>query len=187
VGGLLQCNFVGRLLAVAALVPFSVMPLVAKGAEARDEGNGLRSLDAELRAVKQEVLEINQELLDLEEAVLYPPDEQLVVFVALSAESESELDTVQIKLDGRVVAEHKYHADELDALRNGGAQRLHVARLPRGVHTLVASLTGLSATGERYRRDISATIVKGLGPKYLELRLAQEGDRGESEVTVRQW
>ena len=139
-------------------------------AAAADGGeNGLHGLDRELQAIKHEAVDLGQALLELEEAVLYPRDLQLIIFVSLSPKSTIRPETTQVKLNGDVVAEQAYNDEEIAALRGGDVQRLYTGRLPYGKHRLVASLEGLSKTGKRYRRQITAALLKGPGPKYVEL------------------
>jgi hypothetical protein len=172
------------LLAIGLVIGIVAVLNVAKAADGQDP---LHGLDRGLQAIKQEAVDINQELLDLEEAVLYPPDQQLVVFVSLPAESRFRPETVQVTLNGDEIAERTYTHEEGVALRNGGVHRLHMGRLPDGAHTLVVSVAGLSETGQPYRREISATIVKGLGPKYVELGIQPAGKDEAPKLTIEAW
>lgn len=149
--------------------------------------NRLQDLDRDLQAIKQEAVDIGEALLELEEAVLYPRDLQLIVFVSLSPETTLRPATVQIKVNGERVLTQALDDEGILALRTGGAQRLYMGRLPYGQHTLAASLESSSETVQRYRHRVSATFLKGLGPKHMEL-VIQVTDRGsDPKLTLREW
>lgn len=171
---------------VSLLVQLSTS-LVGVAADPQDTQNGLQSLDRSLQKLKQDALEINGELLELEEALLYPPEEQLVIFVSLTAESAFKPKMVQVEINGEMIVNHQYSARDVEALRGGGVQRLHVARLPRGEHVLAASLVGLNETGQRYRCEGSATLIKNSGPSYIEVHIEKKREHREPTVTIAQW
>ena len=97
------------------------------------------------------------------------------------------LDSVKLELDGKQVAAHLYTPRELDALRRGAVQRLHTANLGRGEHELVAVFTGKGPNGRDYRRAASLDLDKGLGPKYVELRIRDTEARQQPEFDIREW
>lgn len=173
------------MLLLVALLVGSVSALNASDADGGN--NDLRRLDRELQAIKQEAVAINQALLELEEAVLYPRDLQLIVFVSVSPESAIWPETAQVRLNGDLVAEHDYTDEEVGALRGGGAHRLYTGRLPYGQHSLIIAVVGFSETGERYRRQVSAGLLKGPGPKYVELGIGAAGRNGEPKLTLQEW
>lgn len=176
--------FLRALLSVVLLIG-SVTELNAADANGGD--NALRSLDRELQAIKQEAVDINQALLELEEAVLYPRDLQLIVFVSLSPESAIRPESVQLRLNTKLVADRKYTDAEVVALRSGGAHRLYTGRLPYGQHLLVTSFVGFSKMEERYQRQTSAAVLKGPGPTYVKLEIGVAGRNGEPKLTLQEW
>jgi hypothetical protein len=144
-------------------------------------------VDKEIQAVKQEVLEINREIMLLEEQLLYPHDQQLLVFVTLSNNGSLDVASISLTLDGKRVSQHAYSQTERAALNQGGAHRLYVGRLENGVHELHVSLAGTSAQGQTILREQSAEFVKGSKQKVMELNIVS-GDNGKDpEFTIHQW
>ena len=84
----------------------------------------MKGLDEQVQDIKTDVLGIAAELNLLEEKLLYPSGTQLAVFVALAQGDSVRLDAVQVRIDGELVAHYIYSFKELEALRNGGVQRL---------------------------------------------------------------
>ena len=63
------------------------------------------------------------------------------------------LDSVQLKIDNKVVSNYLYTRREVEALHRGGVQRLYMGNLKTGEHELVAIFTGKGPSGRDYRRD----------------------------------
>ena len=90
------------------------------------------SLDAEIEALKKEVLSLNRDLFILEEDLLFPPNTQFSVFLSMDAGALFGLDSVQLKINDKNIANHLYTERELAALKRGGVQRLYIGNLPSG-------------------------------------------------------
>ncbi|MCW8956244.1 MAG: hypothetical protein OQL09_05125, partial [Gammaproteobacteria bacterium] len=102
----------------------------------------LKGLDEQVQDIKKDVLDLTSELSLLEEKLLYPSNTQVSVFVSLTEGDEFKLDSVQVKLDNKVVAQHLYTFRELEALQSGGVQRLYTGNIKSGSHDLVFSFMG---------------------------------------------
>jgi hypothetical protein len=97
------------------------------------------------------------------------------------------LDSVELKVDGKSVASYLYTEREVEALRLGGVQRLYVGNLRAGAHELVAFFTGQGPNERDYRRGATYTLEKGLGTKYVELRIEDRQKKQQPEFTVKEW
>ena len=106
----------------AALVPF--LPAGADEAP--------RSLEKDVQDLKSEVLALNRDLFVLEEELLYPANTQVAVFVSMDVGELFELDSLELEVDGKSVASYLYTEREVEALREGGVQRLYVGNLRAG-------------------------------------------------------
>jgi invasion protein IalB len=98
----------------------------------RDERH--RSLDKEVQALKKEVLDLNRDLFLLEEELLFPANSQVAFFVSMDVGEYFELDSVNIQIDGKEVANYLYTERETEALLRGGVHRIHMANLKTGTH-----------------------------------------------------
>lgn len=144
----------------------------------------IKGLDEQVQDIKKDVLGISTELSQLEEKLLYPSNTQVSVFVSFAKKGGFRLDAMDIKLDGREVAHHLYTAKELDALKNGGVQRIFTGNIRTGAHKLEVSFLGKSLTGD-YRKNGSFTINKGVKPKLVEIKVAGPG-LGKS-IELKEW
>ena len=131
----------------------------------------MKGLDEQIQDVKTDVLGIAADLNQLEEKLLYPSNTEVSVFVSLAPGAKFRLDAVEIRLGGKPVANHLYSFRELEALRKGGVQQLYTGNLRTGAHRMQVTVIGKSAGGADIRRTKSFQVVKGVGPKFVELTL----------------
>ncbi len=145
------------------------------------------SLDEDIQSLKQDVIALNRDLFILEEELLYPANTQLAVFVSLDVGEFFKLDSVQLKVDDKVVSNYLYTQREVDALHRGGIQRLYMGNLKAGEHELVAIYTGMGPNGRDYRRGASLVINKSLGAKFVELKIVDNPSSEQPDFSIREW
>ena len=86
-----------------------------------------RRLDGRVQDLKSDVIRLNRDLLVLEEELLFPANTQVALFVSMDVGKMFELDSVQIKLDDKVVTNYLYTPLEVA----GAAPRRRAAGLAR--------------------------------------------------------
>lgn len=146
-----------------------------------------QSLDRRIQGLKQEAIDLNRDLFVLEEELLYPASTQLAVFLSLDVGEFFKLDSVQIKIDDKVVTNHLYTEREIAALRRGGVQRLYLGNLRAGQHELVAFFTGKGTHERDYKRGANLKFDKTTDPKYIELQIRDDSGKLQPEFSVKQW
>jgi hypothetical protein len=178
----------GAALDAAAAVPADA-PAAAEGAAAPADAPpaDFRSIDSEVQGLKKEVLDLNRDLFLLEEELLFPANTQVAVFLSLDVGTFFELDSVQIKLDDKEVANYLYTEREVEALNRGGVQRVYIGNLKVGKHELVAFFTGKGPYERDYKRGATLNFEKGVGAKYLELRISDRQSKQQPEFVVKEW
>ncbi len=157
---------------------------LAKTGEADTE---FRSLDQEVQDLKREVLDLNRDLFVLEEELLFPANTQVAIFVSMDVGTFFQLDSVQIKLDDKDVSNYLYTSREADAMLRGGVHRIHLGNLKVGDHELVAFFTGEGPHERDYKRGAELMFEKGVGPKYIELRISDRVSKQQPEFIVKEW
>lgn len=160
------------------------MSVQASESESRDQ---FRSLDQDVQTLKKEVLDLNRDLFLLEEELLFPANSQVAFFISMDVGEYFELDSVNIKIDGKEVANYLYTAREADALIRGGVHRVHMANLKTGDHELIAIFTGKGPHVRDYRRGATITFDKGIGAKYLELEITDRVKKQQPEFVIKEW
>jgi len=145
------------------------------------------NLDSRIEDTKKAVIELNRDLMVLEEELLFPASTQVAVFVSMDVGKLFDLDSVQVKLDDREVANYLYTPAEGQALHRGGVQRIYLGNLKTGSHELVAFFTGGGPHQRDYRRATSVKFDKGTDPKYIELRIKDSTGKQQPEFDVHIW
>ena len=173
------------LIAVAALA-FSLTTVAEENAEAESREQ-FRSIDKDVQSLKKEVLDLNRDLFLLEEELLFPANSQVAFFISMDVGEYFELDSVNIKIDGKEVANYLYTAREADALIRGGVHRVHMANLKTGDHELVAIFVGKGPNIRDYRRGATLNFNKGIGAKYVELEITDRVKKQQPEFVIKEW
>jgi len=180
---------VALLAALAALgaVPagFAQTPAPAAASAAPSAAGG--GVDQQVQSLKSDVLDLNRDLFVLEQELLYPANTQVAVFVSIDAGTFFALDSVQLKIDGKEVANYLYTPREVNALVQGGVQRLFVGNLKVGKHELVAFLTGKGPHDRDYTRGASLQFQKDIGAKYLELTITDDQSKLQPQFRIKDW
>ncbi len=175
-------NLIGQFIVILLLLTMSV------SASAAENGvQSQRALNSKIQGLKEQVLELNRDLFILEEDLLFPANTQFSVFLSMDAGQLFNLDSVQLKIDDKIVANHLYTERELEALRRGGVQRLYVGNLAYGEHELIAFFTGQGPSKRDYRRGTTVKIEKSTDPQYVELKISDNATKEQPEFNVKVW
>lgn len=146
-----------------------------------------RTLDGKVQALKKEVKALNRDLFILEEELLFPSSTQLAVFLSIDVGNFFRLDSVQLKIDDKVVANHLYTKRELEALKRGGVQRLYIGNVKSGEHELIALMRGPGPNNREYRRGATIKFNKDSAAKFMELKIVDVTQKLQPEFVVKEW
>ncbi len=144
-------------------------------------------LDGRVQDVKGDVIRLNRDLLVLEEELLFPANTQVALFVSMDVGKLFSLDSVQVRLDDKVVSNYLYTPLEVQALHRGGVQRMYVGNLKSGEHTLTAFFTGKGPHDRDYKRGATVKFEKTTGAKYIELQIKDSSGKLQPEFDVKVW
>jgi hypothetical protein len=172
---------------VAAAAPAPAATPAAAPAPAPDAAADTKGLDQEIQGLKKDVVDLNKDLFVLEEELLFPANTQVAVFLSIDVGDFFSLDSVQLKIDQKEVINYLYTPRELDALLKGGVQRLYVGNLKVGPHELVAFFNGKGPNDRAYKRGASLHFEKGVGAKYLELKIDDRQKKLQPEFEIKDW
>jgi hypothetical protein len=174
----------------AAAAAKSAAPAAASAvptAPASDAATDTRGLDQDIQGLKKDVVDLNRDLFVLEEELLFPANTQVAVFISMDVGEFFALDTVTLKIDQKEVANYLYTPREVEALAKGGVHRLYLGNLRAGQHELVAFFSGQGPHERDYRRGATLKFQKGIGAKYLELKINDRQRRQQPEFEIKDW
>ena len=176
------------LISVLAAIAVSLPAFAADAADPLPASEADRSaLDGEVQSLRREVVDLNRDLFMLEEDLLFPASTQVAVFVSMDVGTFFALDSIQLKVDDKEVANYLYTAREQDALKRGGVQRLWLGNLKAGDHEVTAFFTGQGPHDRDYKRGTTLKVEKGVGAKYVELKVSDKLTKLQPEFVVRVW
>ena len=173
--------------ATAQTAPAATTAAAAPAAAAPAPTPAAAGLDERVQQAKSDVIKLNRDLLVLEEELLFPASTQVALFVSMDVGKLFELDSVQIKLDDKLVSNHLYTPLEVEALHRGGVQRLYLGNLKSGTHEIVAFFTGRGPHERDYKRGATIKFDKGTGAGYVELRIKDSLGKLQPEFDVKVW
>ena len=146
-----------------------------------------KTLDQEVQGLKKDVIDLNKDLFVLEEELLFPANTQVALYVSMDVGTFFALDSVTVKIDNKEVKNYLYTAREADALLKGGVQQIYLGNLKVGKHELVAFFSGKGPVERDYKRGATITFDKGVGAKYLELKITDRVAKHQPEFAIKDW
>ena len=147
----------------------------------------LKTLDQEVQGLKKDVIDLNKDLFVLQEELLFPANTQVALYISMDVGSFFALDSVTLKIDNKEVKNYLYPAREADALLKGGVQQIYLGNLKVGKHELVAFFTGKGPVERNYKRGATISFDKGVGAKYLELKITDRVPKHQPEFMIKDW
>ncbi len=202
-GALLACAWAAALAAPAAATaaagspPTATAPATpASGTTAAPDvapaagvapADNFKTLDQEVQGLKKDVIDLNKDLFVLEEELLFPSNTQVALYVSMDVGAFFALDSVTVKIDNKEVKNYLYTAREADALLKGGVQQIYLGNLKVGKHELVAFFTGKGPAERDYKRGATINFDKGVGAKYLELKITDRVAKHQPEFAIKDW
>jgi hypothetical protein len=161
--------------------------VTATGTAAATDAAGTSALDQQIQDLKKDVIDLNRDLFVLEEELLFPANTQVAVFVSMDVGDFFALDSVSLKIDNHDVMNYLYTPREVAALIKGGVQRLYVGNLKAGGHELVVLFNGKGPNDRYYRRGANLKFEKGVGAKYLEVKITDDARAQQPEFEIKDW
>jgi hypothetical protein len=147
----------------------------------------LKTLDQEVQGLKKDVVDLNKDLFVLQEELLFPANTQVALYISMDVGTFFALDSVTVKIDNKEVKNYLYTAREADALLKGGVQQIYLGNLKVGRHELVAFFTGKGPIERGYKRGATINFDKGVGAKYLELKITDRVPKHQPEFMIKDW
>ena len=175
--------------AAAPTVPEAAAPAAPAAATSAPDAPpaDFKTLDQEVQGLKKDVIDLNKDLFVLEEELLFPANTQVALYVSMDVGTFFALDSVTVKIDNKEVKNYLSTAREADALLKGGVQQIYLGNLKVGKHELVAFFTGKGPVERDYKRGATISFDKGVGAKYLELKITDHVAKHQPEFAIKDW
>jgi hypothetical protein len=153
-----------------------------------------RELDAEAESLLLRVLDMGAEMAIVDEQRARPEQTQLMVVFSLEPGLAYTPGRVELRIDGQTIASQHYSAQQLRALRQGGAHHLYWENVPAGRHELSVQLledkpSDGSGKPSKVQRQASMMFVSGVGRRVMEVSLSRHPDPKQSIplMAIKEW
>lgn len=154
----------------------------SQGAEA-----DLKQVSKSIQELKQNVITLNKDLRLMEEKLLFPSSTKYTIFVSVSSGTFFTLESIKLKLDGKLVSTQLYSEKQRQAMLRGGVHKLYVTNLNEGDHTATLFFTGVGSGGRDYKRASTIEFKKGPAGEYLEVAISDDSVTQEPVFSIKQW
>jgi hypothetical protein len=166
----------------SCIVSCMVSCMVASAAETVQQS----AVAPQVENLKASVLTLNRDLLILEEELLFPPSNQIAVYLSMDLGQYFSLDAVKLEVDNKLVASDLYTDKQTKALFRGGVQRLYVGNLKTGEHEISAFFTGRGPQQD-YKRGAKLVVTKEQTPLVLELKIIDSAEQMQPTFDIKEW
>ena len=170
---------------IIALFISGLSPIWAAGKPDKKTDNN--SLDTEIERIKKEALLLNRDLVMLENELLFKEQDQLSVFLSMPPQTAVKLKGIELKVDGKAIANNLYTETELKPLHYGGKQRLFLGRIKRGKHKLLITFAVIGEDKKQKQGEVSFDFNKNRPAKFLELKMAEDNQKEQPLFSVKEW
>jgi len=161
-------------------------PATAPASTAPSESVQQPAVTPQVENLKVSVLNLNRDLLILEEELLYPPSNQVAVYLSMDIGQFFNLDAVKLEIDNKLVASELYTDKQISALYRGGVQRLYIGNLKAGTHEVSAFFTG-RGPHQDYKRGAKLVVNKAQTPLVLELKIIDSTAQLQPTFEIKEW
>ena len=144
------------------------------------------AVSPQVENLKESALNLNRDLLILEEELLYPPSNQIAIYLSMDMGKFFNLDAVKVEVDNKLVASELYTDKQISALIRGGVQRLYIGNLKTGQHEISAFFTGRGPQQD-YKRGAKLTVNKTQSPLVLELKIVDSTAQLQPTFDIKEW
>lgn len=174
-----------KLLQIFNVVLLIVLSSLSHAAETND--GDFRSMDESLSELKENVVRLNRDLFILKEQLLFPSNSQVSVFISIDGVSFFSLDSVEVKLDKKTVANHLYTQHEIKALKAGGVHRVFLGNAKSGSHEVTVLFRGIDHHNREIRRAITHDIKKKDQEKFIQVSVVDDKEKQRPDFLVDEW
>ena len=170
----------------APAVAPATAPVAVPASTAPTESVQQPAVTPQVENLKVSVLNLNRDLLILEEELLYPPSNQVAIYLSMDLGQFFNLDAVKLEIDNKLVASELYTDKQINALFRGGVQRLYIGNLKTGEHEVSAFFTGRGPQQD-YKRGAKLIVNKAQTPLVLELKIIDSSAQLQPTFEIKEW
>lgn len=131
--------------------------------------------------------EIKKEIIELQEILFNPGKSQLAILLSVNTKSDFRLDSVSLYIDNKKTKTYFYSERESRSLLNKAMQKLYIADISEGEHTLKAQFTAFDKNKKSYKISSSSKFTKKNSTKYVGLKISKSDKQDLPVLNIEIW
>ena len=116
-----------------------------------------------------------------------PKNNEILAVVSLDITQSFKVDSVSLVIDDDVVSARTYGARDIAAFRPGAVLAHFQGNMERGEHQVTVFYTGIDSQNRPFKREGSFVVTKGVGPRYVELKIFNADDPDHPAFSMEEW
>lgn len=138
----------------------------------------------QLQALKLEMVQLNKHVKQLKEQGNNPAEQLLSLYLSLEVNDKFDLYNVKIVIDNKLELSKNYSDKEINALKQGGVQRLYMKNIVKDAHRISAFLLGTDKKGKTYRLGATGHFDNTQSSSAIELKVHLSTTTEKVELTL---
>ena len=107
----------------------------------------------QLQLLKLEMVQLNKQMKQLTEQRSNPAEHLLSLYLSLEVIDIFDLYNIKIVIDDKLVLSKNYSDKEINALKQGGVQKLYLKNMVKAEHQISALISGVDKQGKSYKHE----------------------------------
>lgn len=128
----------------------------------------LTKLYQQSRKTQKDALLLLKDIYALEESIIFPENDQLIVFMKQNYRAEVLLQQLNVHIDGQLIKSLQFQMGDLEILMNRGMLRLAALLVPPGKHLVEVEILTVNTGPIKQKFDFD----KLSRPQFINLSLA---------------
>jgi len=124
-----------------------------------------------LQALKLDMVQLNKQVKQLKEQRNNPAEQLLSLYLSLEVSDKFDLYNIKIVIDNKLVLSKNYSDKEINALKQGGVQRLYMKNIVKDEHRISAFILGTDKKGKTYKHGATGHFNNTQSSSAIELKV----------------
>jgi len=125
----------------------------------------------QLQALKLEMVQLNKDVRQLKTQGNNAAEQLLSLYLSLEVNDKFDLYNVKVVIDNKLVLNKNYSDKEINALKQGGVQRLYMKNIVKDAHRISTFILGTDKKGKTYKLAATGHFDNTQSSSAIELKV----------------
>tara|TARA_R110001583_G_scaffold195512_1_gene374780 strand:- start:8779 stop:9360 length:582 start_codon:yes stop_codon:yes gene_type:complete len=168
-----------------------VYPLMTKGVFAlfmlltfTTEGLAKVTTAEQLQALKLEMVQLNMDVRQLKAQGNNAAEHTVSLYLSLEVNDKFDLYNIKIVIDNKLMLNKNYSDKEINALKQGGVQKLYMKNMVKAKHRISAFILGTNKQGKTYKQGATGHFDNTQTSSAIALKIHLSASTELVELTL---